>query len=80
MDKIEKALSRLNNKEKKIVKSILQQLLRKDFKNLNIKKLKGRNDIYRVRKGKMRIIYHTDNSGKIYILTIQKRSDTTYNF
>ncbi len=80
MDKIEKALNKLSDKEKKIVQTILEQLHNKQLRNLDIKKLKGRNDIYRVRKGKIRIIYRIDDLGKIFILAIERRTDTTYNF
>ncbi|MFH0859078.1 MAG: hypothetical protein V1868_00390 [Patescibacteria group bacterium] len=80
MDKIEKALQKLTPEEREIVKEILAKLKNKQFKNLNLKKLKGLNDIFRVRKGKIRIIYRTGSVGRISILAIERRSDTTYNF
>lgn len=78
MDKIVKALKKLAAGEKKIVKAILVKINCHDFNRLDIKKLKGRQDIYRVRKGKIRIIYRLDNN-KIFILTVERRSDNTYN-
>lgn len=78
MDKIAKALKKLAAGEKKIVKAILVKINCHDFNGLDIKKLKGRQDIYRVRKGKIRIIYRLDNN-KIFILTVERRSDNTYN-
>lgn len=80
MDKIEKALQKLTAEERKIVKDILTKLKSQRLQNLNLKKLKGRNDIFRVRKGKIRIIYQTGLAGQISILSIERRSDTTYNF
>lgn len=80
MDKIEKVLQKLTPEERKIVKDILAKLKRRQFKNLNLKKLKGRNDVFRVRKGKIRIIYRADSVSQIFILSIERRSDTTYNF
>jgi len=79
MDKITKALQKLNSKEREIVKSILVKIINNDFDNLDTKKLKGHEDIYRVRKGKIRIIYRLDKNKKIFILTIERRSDKTYN-
>jgi len=79
MDKIAKALKKLAAGEKKIIKAILVKINRHDFKSLDIKKLKDRQDIYRVRKGKIRIIYRIDENKKIFILTMEKRSDNTYN-
>ena len=78
MDKIKKALEKLNPKERKKVKSILIEVKNHRFKNLDIKKLRGRDDIFRVRKGQVRIVYRVDRMGGIFILTIERRSDTTY--
>lgn len=79
MDKIAKALEKLSLKEKALTKEILNRLANKQLENLDVKKLKGRNDIFRVRKGKIRIIYRLKERGDIFILAIEKRSDTTYN-
>lgn len=80
VDKISKILNKLSDKEKKQVKIILQDLSAGKYENYDLKKLKGRNDIYRVRKGKIRIIYRVDDNKQIYLLAIERRSDTTYNF
>ncbi len=77
MDKIEKALRKLSPKERERVKQILEALARGDFAKLDIKKLKGRDDIFRARKGEIRILYRTEK-GKIFLLTIERRNDTTY--
>ncbi len=77
MDKIEKALKRLNEKEHRLVKQILQQLAKRDYKGLNIQKLRGREDVFRVRKGSIRIIYRIKDSG-ISVLKIERRSEKTY--
>lgn len=74
MDKIRKALKRFNKKEKDAIKSILIKIKKNDFKNLDIKKLKKRNNIFRARKGKIRIIYQISKNKRIKILTIEKRS------
>jgi len=79
MDKISKALKKFSSKENKLVKLILEKIKKSDFKDLKIKKLKARQNIYRIRKGNIRIIYRTENK-KIIILTIEKRSDKTYKF
>jgi mRNA-degrading endonuclease RelE of RelBE toxin-antitoxin system len=80
MDKIQKALKKLTIAERKQVKIILQQLLGSNFRNLDIKKLKGRKDIYRVRKGQLRIIFRIDRGKNIFILSIERRNDKTYQF
>ena len=77
MDKIDKALKLLNQKERKVIKEILAQLEAGSFENLDIQKLKERSDIFRVRKGKLRIIYRLNNK-QFNILSIERRSDNTY--
>ena len=77
MDKLSKSLERLSVKEKKQIKQILNQLSTKQFIGLNIKKLKGREDIFRVRKGNLRIIYRIEKE-EIFILTVERRSEKTY--
>jgi mRNA-degrading endonuclease RelE of RelBE toxin-antitoxin system len=77
MDKIEKVLNKLGIKGKQKLKNILLQIERGNFQNLDLKKLKGRKNIFRVRKGNMRIIiYKTDSFTKI--LSLEHRSSKTY--
>ncbi len=77
MDKINKALKKLNKKEKITIKEILINIENENTKNLDIKKLKSRDDIFRVRKGRIRIIFHKKKEN-ISILSIEKRTDQTY--
>lgn len=77
MPELEKELAKLTAKERKNVRAILEKLDRGDFHGLNIKKLKGREDVFRVRKGNVRIIYRVSGKGK-YILAIERRSEKTY--
>jgi len=77
MDKIEKALNKLSVEEKKKLKDILIQIDKKNFQNLDLKKLKNKDNIFRVRKGTMRIIFYMNNNS-IKILSIERRSSKTY--
>jgi len=77
MDKIEKALNKLSVEEKKKLKNILIQIDKKNFQNLDLKKLKNKDNIFRVRKGTMRIIFYMNNNS-IKILSIERRSSKTY--
>ena len=78
MDKIEKALDKLSSGERKKLKKIFIQIDKRDFQNLDLKKLKGRNDVFRIRKSNIRVIFRKiDNS--IKILSIERRSSKTYN-
>ncbi len=78
MDRIEKALSRLSAFERGKIKHILSQLHSGSATHLDIKKLKGRNDIFRVRRGSIRIIYRIGKNKAITVLAIERRSENTY--
>ena len=79
MTKLIRVLRKFTFDEQKIVKFLIKRLIEKDTKNLDIKKLSGHTDVFRVRKNKLRIIYQILFSGEIIILKIDRRSDTTYN-
>lgn len=80
MDKIEKVLQKFTQKEREWVRDILERLSSGTSQGLDIKKLKGREDIFRVRKSDVRILYRIPSSGKIYILAIERRREDTYHF
>ncbi|MES2087795.1 MAG: hypothetical protein V4467_02250 [Patescibacteria group bacterium] len=77
MDRINKELRKLSEKERAFVKEILQKIQKGNTTSLDIKKLKGRTDIFRVRKGTVRIIYQKTESG-IFILALERRNESTY--
>lgn len=77
MDKLAKALKKLTQKERSRTKKILQRLKANDLVGLDIKKLKDRADIFRVRNGDLRIIYQLANN-EIKILTLERRNEKTY--
>lgn len=79
MDKIEKALKKLTAKEQVQIKRILGRLDSGKLEGLDIKKLRGREDIFRARKGNVRIIYRLQ-SRNIFILSIERRREGTYKF
>lgn len=49
------------------------------FKEYDVRKIEGREDNYRIRFGKFRVLYNVDEiSHLVYILKIERRSETTY--
>lgn len=78
MDKIAKALQKLSLKDKKKIKRILELILKGDFSHFDMKKLKDRDDVYRVRSGNLRIIFRKTDGGKIFILAVERRNESTY--
>lgn len=76
-DKISKELAKFSAKERELVKEILFQLRQGDRSGLQITKLKGHKDIFRVRKSRLRIIYQQLGT-TMNILAIERRSEKTY--
>lgn len=77
VDKIQKALNKFSAKEKTLVKELLKLINMGTVVGLDIKKLKGQDHIYRVRKGKIRIIYRIADGGT-YLIAIERRNENTY--
>ncbi len=83
MDLVSKFLKKLDYKRRQEIEELLLLIKQRRFAHLDIKKLKGSNDIFRVRKGRMRIIFsvkkgRTPKDPEVYIVSIDFRSDTTY--
>lgn len=78
MDKIAKALRRLSPKERLLFGQLLKLIEQRRFAGLDIKKLVGHGDIYRLRKGKYRIIFRVTEN-EVYILALERRCDQTYS-
>lgn len=79
MGKIDKALNKFSAKERLEIKNVFLKLKSGNVKELNVKKLKGHLNIFRVRKGNIRIIFLKDKK-YIFILTIERRREDTYKF
>jgi mRNA-degrading endonuclease RelE of RelBE toxin-antitoxin system len=77
-DKISKFLQKLPPKDLKIIKEVILLLSKNQIDNLNVKKLKGSTNIYRARKGNIRIIFSKEKD-VVKILQISKRDDQTYS-
>ena len=78
MNKIEKFLKKLSKKERLNIEQCIKDILTNNASRLDIKKLVGRQDIFRVRKGDIRIIYQKID-GNVKLLLLEKRSDDTYS-
>ncbi len=79
MDKITKALKKLTPKERELFRKLLEAIEAQKFSNLDIKKLSGHDDIYRVRKGQFRVIFQLTNNKNVVVLALERRSDQTYS-
>lgn len=76
MDRISKFLRKLSSKERETVEQIISRVLAHNFSHLDVKKLKGEDNIFRIRKGNIRIKFQK-REDVIFILSIERRSNTT---
>ncbi len=78
MNKLEKALSKLSANERNHIEVLINQLASRVLQeNADIKKLKGAQNVFRIRKGRLRIMYREEKEA-IEVLEISLRSEKTY--
>lgn len=77
VDRIQKVLEKLTEKERQQIRVIVQQIVDNDTSGLDIKKIKGASSVYRVRKGDIRIVF-SKTEQYIQILQIERRNEKTY--
>ena len=75
---LEKFLAKVSPKEKKLLGKIIEKIITRNFIDLDLKKLTGQENIFRIRKGVFRIIFKITKAG-VKIITITRRNDTIYN-
>jgi mRNA-degrading endonuclease RelE of RelBE toxin-antitoxin system len=77
MDKLEKAIAKLPKEHRKVFDDLSRKLLHRDLTGLNIARLKGYKDVFRLKRGRLRIIFRT-SSNNLEIIDIGLRSEKTY--
>ena len=76
-DKIKKLLAKLSEQERELVKLLILRVKLEDIVGLDIKQLNGHTDFFRVRKGRLRIVYRKDEDNFL-IVRIDRRNEKTY--
>jgi mRNA-degrading endonuclease RelE of RelBE toxin-antitoxin system len=76
-DKIKKLLQKLKPKELEVVKLLLLRLKLDDTEGMDIKQLKGHSDLFRVRKGQIRVVFRKSGNA-VLIVRIDRRNEKTY--
>lgn len=74
--KVEKLLKKITAKERTVLRDILRELIAGGKKDFNIVKIVN-SDLYRLKKGRFRIIFHYENKD-IIIDSIRIRNEDTY--
>ena len=77
MNRIEKFLAALDKDRRRQVETIILRIAANDLTGMDVKKLRGREQRFRVRVGRMRIQFVRDRSEN-RILVIEWRNSHTY--
>jgi mRNA-degrading endonuclease RelE of RelBE toxin-antitoxin system len=78
MNQIKKFLAKLDAEKRSKIILVLGKIVSGELSGLDIKKLKGGDNYFRVRKGNIRIFFiRTDKN--IEVIKIDKRDENTYN-
>ncbi len=75
-NRLEKLFKKITTKERGILSDILQDLIAGKKKDFNIVKIVN-SDLYRLKKGRFRIIFHYEDK-EIIIDSIRIRNEDTY--
>lgn len=79
MDRLTKSLNKQSKKNRLVIFRLIDNLLKGNLKNCNVIKLTGYKDLYRLKKGRIRIIFQKIDE-KIIIIKVTLRDDRTYDF
>ena len=78
MDKLEKAYRKFSRSEQKVIDWIYAKLTKHDRMGLNILRLQGHANIFRIRKGSIRIMFQRNLDGSIVLIELKRRNEKTY--
>lgn len=78
VDRIDKELKRLDPKRQRAFTELLARIVAGDLHGLDVVKLKGIRDVFRVRKGSYRVIFWKLETGEVNIIAFEHRSESTY--
>lgn len=78
MVNLNKKLRKFSAKERAEIENLVERILKKEFVGLNLKKLKGLKNLFRIRKGRIRIIFELKSGQEPNIISIDRRSEDTY--
>lgn len=77
MDDVQKFLKKLSDREYEVLMLVYEQIKRDYSKVPGIVKLSGHKNLYRVRVGRIRLIFKIGESG-VEIMRIMNRNEKTY--
>mgnify|MGYP000462868740 CR=1 FL=1 len=79
MDKVSKFLKRLSKQERQKLETVIKDVLIGNIQNIEVKKLSGYKNIFRVRVGDIRIVFE-NKDGSIKLIFVGRKKEDTYKF
>ncbi len=79
MDRVNKFLAHTSKEDCARIDVVWQKIIAGDIKGLDVKKLKGFDDVFRVRVGRFRLIFIKKRGEAPVLVRIAHRDDTTYH-
>ncbi|MFN7161026.1 MAG: type II toxin-antitoxin system RelE family toxin [Candidatus Gracilibacteria bacterium] len=67
MDKINKFLKNLSHSERELLREIILRIVQNNLETLDVKKLQSTKNLYRIRKGNIRIVFVKQKSQNVLI-------------
>jgi mRNA-degrading endonuclease RelE of RelBE toxin-antitoxin system len=77
MDELQKAIAKLAKEHRAVFDSLMVRLYERNFLGLDLAKLKGHKDVFRVKHGRLRIIFRMNREG-LSVLEVGLRNENTY--
>ncbi|HCC83996.1 TPA: hypothetical protein DEP96_04065 [Candidatus Uhrbacteria bacterium] len=75
---MQKLLRKSSSKDKQMLDEALERIEKNDLLGLDVIKLTGTKNLFRVRRGNFRIKFTRDENGVNKVLSIDRRSESTY--
>ncbi|OHA01142.1 MAG: hypothetical protein A3C12_01940 [Candidatus Sungbacteria bacterium RIFCSPHIGHO2_02_FULL_49_20] len=80
MPNLERLLRKFSAEEKNELERTIRKIIKRDFVGLDYKRLKGHQNLFRVRKGRIRIIFTLIQKEAVVLAIERRREDTYKNF
>jgi len=78
MGNLDKILRRFSPKEREIIERLVERILSRNLIGLDTKKLKGLKNLFRVRKGDIRMIFELVDGKEPRVISIERKSESAY--
>jgi mRNA-degrading endonuclease RelE of RelBE toxin-antitoxin system len=78
VDRMSKNLAKFPRDDRTSLLALMKRIEKNDLEGLQIKKLSGHENAYRVKKGDFRIIFSKRTSQENVLIAVERRSESTY--